>query len=210
MTKEKKKSEKKIPKKVKPKGVAGKKNLAEFRDACSEYTKEKEAVYVKQLADPVHMGRPTTYTEELALRIYELISTTTVSIQRLTQLHDWMPARSTMILWEREHDYFSILWNRAKENRAHLYVEESVDISDDGSNDYIECIGKDGEPYTKLNSEHIQRSKLRIDTRKWVASKYNSSNYGDRQQEAAQSSERIKDELIGILTKLVQDNKKDY
>jgi hypothetical protein len=35
----------------------------------------------------------------------------------------------------------------------------------------MEKTGKNGDTYLGVDSEHIQRSKLRIDTRKWVAAK---------------------------------------
>ena len=41
--------------------------------------------------------------------------------------------------------------------------DELFEIADDSSNDYIETEGGQ-----RLNSEHVNRSRLRIDTRKWV------------------------------------------
>jgi hypothetical protein len=48
-------------------------------------------------------------------------------------------------------------------------------ISDDGRNDYTET--EDGEV---PNHEHIQRSRLRVDSRKWLASKLVPKKYGDK------------------------------
>ncbi len=39
---------------------------------------------------------------------------------------------------------------------------------------------KDDDEGYKLNGEHVQRSRLRIDTRKWLAGKLKPKKYGDR------------------------------
>jgi hypothetical protein len=56
-----------------------------------------------------------------------------------------------------------------------------LEIADDGTNDYMlsEAEG-DGSTAYKLNGENIQRSRLRVDTRKWAASKFKTKKYGDR------------------------------
>jgi hypothetical protein len=69
---------------------------------------------------------------------------------------------------------------RACEIRAEKIFDEMLDIADDGTNDFMsKMIAEDVEIQT-LNSEHIQRSKLRIDTRKWTLSKMNPKKYGDK------------------------------
>ena len=55
------------------------------------------------------------------------------------------------------------------------------DIADDGSNDYMEKLDKDGEVIGySINGENIQRSRLRVDSRKWLASKLLPKKYGDK------------------------------
>jgi len=68
---------------------------------------------------------------------------------------------------------------RACEERGHALAEDVIEISDDGSNDWMQDNDPDN-PGWKLNGEHIQRSKLRVDTRKWFASKLN-GKYADKQ-----------------------------
>ena len=58
--------------------------------------------------------------------------------------------------------------------------EEMFDIADDSSNDYMAKQYGDGVEVQVLNSENIQRSRLRIDTRKWALSKMNPKKYGDK------------------------------
>ena len=62
------------------------------------------------------------------------------------------------------------------------HLDEIMEISDDSTNDYMERMGKGGESAGwQLNAEHVQRSKLRIDTRKWVMERMAAKVYGQKQ-----------------------------
>ena len=67
---------------------------------------------------------------------------------------------------------------RAKELQAEYLLGESVEIADDGTNDWMERQRQDGS--VAVDHEHIQRSKLRVDTRKWAMSKMAPKKYGER------------------------------
>jgi hypothetical protein len=62
---------------------------------------------------------------------------------------------------------------------ADAMFEEMFDIAEDGSNDWMERRRKDGSIEEVPNHEHIARSKLRIDTRKWMLAKIAPSRYAD-------------------------------
>ena len=66
------------------------------------------------------------------------------------------------------------------ELRSHLLFDEIIEIADDDQNDYIEQTLPSGDIIEKVNSEHIQRSRLRVDARKWVLSKMNPKKYGEK------------------------------
>lgn len=124
-------------------------------------------------------GRPTDYTPELSDAICERLSSGE-SMRSISRDED-MPASSTMFKWLRIHPEFTEQYTRAKEECADAYAEEMADIADDGTNDWMEKHDKDGECIGyQLNGEHVQRSKLRIDTRKWLASKLKPKKYGDK------------------------------
>jgi hypothetical protein len=85
-----------------------------------------------------------------------------------------LPAK-TFFVWLRENDELSKQYARATDERAELMFEDMFDIADDSTSDYIETDnGK------QFNSEHLQRSKLRVDTRKWALSKLMPKKYGDK------------------------------
>lgn len=77
--------------------------------------------------------------------------------------------------WAREDDEFATRYARAMELRCERMAEEILEISDDGSNDWME---REGEAVA--DHEHIQRSKLRVDSRKWLLAKMMPKKYGDR------------------------------
>lgn len=92
-----------------------------------------------------------------------------------------MPAMSTVFLWLRAHAEFSEQYAQAKAEAADALVEEMLDIADDGTNDWMEMHDQDGECVGyKVNGEHVQRSKLRVDTRKWIAAKLKPKKYGEK------------------------------
>ena len=71
---------------------------------------------------------------------------------------------------------FSEQYARAREAQADKLAEEALQIADDGRSDtYV-----DGDGNVKTDTEVIQRSKLRVDTRKWLASKMAPKKYGDK------------------------------
>lgn len=65
---------------------------------------------------------------------------------------------------------------RACEARADKIFDDLLDIADDGSNDTY--VDDNGMPRT--DTEVIQRSKLRVDTRKWMLAKLAPKKYGDK------------------------------
>jgi len=91
---------------------------------------------------------------------------------------DKMPSSQTFFKWIDGDEIKSKQYARATELRANHIFDEMFEIADDGSNDYMQKL-KGDEMADVLNSEHVQRSKLRIDTRKWALSKMNPKKYGD-------------------------------
>lgn len=56
--------------------------------------------------------------------------------------------------------------------------EELLDIADDGSNDFMTIV-KGNKEYDIENKEVTNRSRLRVDTRKWYLSKVLPKKFGD-------------------------------
>lgn len=89
-----------------------------------------------------------------------------------------MPNRNTVYEWLKHDESKANQYARATNDRADTIFDEMFDIADDGANDKVVIDGVE-----KLNMDHIQRSRLRIDTRKWALSKMNPKKYGDKIQQ---------------------------
>ncbi|MER9574889.1 terminase small subunit protein [Mesorhizobium sp. M0400] len=124
------------------------------------------------------MARPTDYNEDVASRILEKL--VEGSSLRKTCAAEDMPAASTVFLWLSRHPEFSERYTRAREAQAEAMAEDTLDIADDGTNDFKKTTNADGSTDDVFNSEHVQRSKLRVDTRKWLMAKMAPKKYGDK------------------------------
>lgn len=123
------------------------------------------------------MGRPTIFTKELGDKICEELATG-VSLRTVCKA-DEMPCIATVFSWMRTKPDFLAQYARAKEESTDAMAEEILDIADDGSNDYME-VTKGNKTYNIEDKEVTNRSRLRVDTRKWIMSKMKPKRYGDK------------------------------
>ena len=141
-------------------------------------------------------GRPTTYSKVIAKKVCERIA----AGESLREIYKTpgMPGPSTVIAWAMsDRDGFYEQYAHAIEMRAHLWAEQILDISDDGSNDWMERNDEDNPGY-RHNGEHFQRSRLRVDSRKWMLSKM-LPKFADRQEHIVSGSidyNKISDEEL--------------
>ena len=124
----------------------------------------------------------SSYTEEIADGLCERIAEGE-SVNSICRSSDTdTPSKSTFFKWLTDQPTFSDKYTRAKELGAEAIAEDMFEIADDGTNDWMERVDREGTgtgTYT-LNGEHVQRSKLRVDTRKWYLSKILPKKYGDK------------------------------
>lgn len=135
-------------------------------------------------------GRPTIFTDALATDICTRIATGE-SLRSICRSED-MPAMSSVMLWlvDGKHESFSEQYDLARRIQAETLADELFDISDNGANDWMEKNGaSEDNPGYILNGEHVQRSRLRIDTRKWYLSKV-LPKFADKQQVDHVSTDR--------------------
>lgn len=93
----------------------------------------------------------------------------------------------------KDNKDFSDQYARAKQAQVEYVVDELLDIADDTSNDQI----VDSEGQLHFNSQAIQRARLRIDTRKWLACKLVPKVYGSFRHE------NVRD--LSVVEKLIDD-----
>ena len=94
---------------------------------------------------------------------------------------DSMPSRTEFYRWVDESEEKRGLYTRACEERAETIFDEILDIADDGSNDFMKIVKGDIE-YEVENKEVTNRSKLRVEARKWVLSRMLPRKFGDKLQ----------------------------
>lgn len=135
----------------------------------------KKEILVK--TEPKPIGRPTTYTEEVASEICERLSKgeTLRSICKEPN----MPGVTTVHDWRKKSKEFSVCFAQAREEGFEAIAEECLEIADDGSNDYM-TITKGDVEYNVEDREVTNRSKLRVETRLKLLAKWFPQKYGEK------------------------------
>lgn len=91
-----------------------------------------------------------------------------------------LPSYDTILNWALdEPDGFGAKYDRARKIQAHRYADEIIDLADDSSGD----VTQDEKGNNVVDYENIQRSRLRVEARKWIVSKLLPKKYGDKPNE---------------------------
>lgn len=128
-------------------------------------------------------GRPTLYSSQVADSI--LVRLASGETLRGICRDDGLPAEATVRLWAVEDrkadgdaEGFATRYARARDIGLDCMADELLEIADDGRNDWVERQGE-GQSEMVPDHDHIARSRLRVDTRKWMLSKL-VKRFGDR------------------------------
>lgn len=93
-----------------------------------------------------------------------------------------MPCTATVMKWAADFPAFTEQYSRARDLLLEHWAEETIEIADDGTNDWIEREKEDGRVELKFNDEHVKRSALRVHTRQWHLERLKPKKYGSRTQ----------------------------
>lgn len=121
------------------------------------------------------IGRPSDYSLAIAERICEKIATQRYSLERICNENEEFPHASTAYRWLGEHKEFRELYALAKERQADSVRDEALDCAYDDQHD-TQFTDKGPMP----NHEWINRSKLKVDTLKWLGEKLSPRKYGTK------------------------------
>jgi len=145
------------------------------------------------------MGRPSTYTPELADLICEQIADGN-SLRSICADED-MPSKTTVFRWLAADTAFRDHYARAREAQADSLADDILDIADESAHDtYIDENGNE-----RTNTEVVARSRLRVDARKWIAAKLKPKVYGDKVS-AELSGPNGGDIPVSVAVRFVQAN----
>ena len=160
-------------------------------------------------------GRPTKYTKAIADKICAELAMG--KSMRTVCKDPKLPCMKTVFNWLRDCEDFLQQYERAKEEAADALVDEMLGIADDGVNDYYfdaiinkldpdmtvaELAGEDEglnalrALLAKNRPENVQRSRLRLDARKWIASKLKPKKYGDKMLHGGDEDNPVRFEKI--------------
>lgn len=102
---------------------------------------------------------------------------------RTTLKREGMPTSTTFYEWIDSDKEKALHYARACEKRADSIFEEILEIADESSNDILSFEIGEGIISEKVDHENIQRSRLRVDARKWMLGKMNPKKYGEKIQQ---------------------------
>jgi len=147
--------------------------LAKSKEMAEKVKKLKVAPKQNNKGELQLTGRASSYTLEIGNAICEQIANG-VSLRKIC-MAETMPGASSVFRWLNENVSFREQYARAKEEQAETLAEEIIEIADDSANDtYIDDNGN-----VRTDNEVVARSRLKVEARKWVASKLKPHKYGD-------------------------------
>jgi hypothetical protein len=118
-------------------------------------------------ADPLQVRN----SEDIRAAIIELLAGGTF-LREIARMPG-MPSTQAIRNWRKADPDFDKEIEAARLEGTDAIFESSLQIADDGRNDYIDVDG-----VRRVDTDHIQRSKLRVDTRMRLAEKMNPKKYG--------------------------------
>lgn len=144
-------------------------------------------------------GRPSIFTQEIANEICARISAGE-SLRRIC-LDEHMPEARTVHYWllDKERDAFFQQYSRARTVQAENMFDEILDIADDGTNDFM-TITKGRDSYNVEDREVTNRSKLRVESRKWYLSKVLPKKFGEK-IDVTSDGKALPTPILGGITK---------
>lgn len=118
-------------------------------------------------------GRPSAYSVVLGTKICDAIASGT-SLRKVCEVAG-MPTKTMVLRWLAEESLseFRDQYARAREAQADFLAEEMLDIADE---DATVVRGEE----VVFDATAVARNRLRVDTRKWLASKMAPKKYGDK------------------------------
>lgn len=124
--------------------------------------------------EPKKVGRPSSYNKDTAAEICARL----VNGESLRSVcrDPRMPDVKTVYLWLQQNEEFLHQYTQAKEDQADTLQEDILDIADTLPDQVV-----DKEGIARVDAAYVNWMRLRVDSRKWIASKLKPKKYGDRQ-----------------------------
>lgn len=160
------------------------------------------------------MGRPTVYNDVVAgIIIMEIMKGRTLT--QICNTDDRLPCITTVYGWLNNkspnyNEEFLKSYQQARKIQADTLVDQTLDIADDGRNDFIRRVNqKTGKVEVVVDHDHISRSRLRVETRQKFASKLNPTKYGDKVEVTGKDGEGIIPKQVNLNINFIKPKDKE-
>src|SRR5437762_3081092 len=131
----------------------------------------------------LEQGRRETFkrskelAEEICRRIVEGETVTTICQDKK------MPSKQSVYNWLNDDPEFRRRYNESRMLFYEHMADEILDISDDDSGDFKKVKRRDGTEEFVPDWELVNRSRLKVDTRKWILARVLRKKYGDQDED---------------------------
>lgn len=160
--------------------------------------KQREA-HEKQVKEYVR------FSAELAIEICDAIGTCTDTLDEICAANPHFPTPRAIHLWKYKDPEFRSQYMSAKSAQADIFVEQLLAIAFDTSNDYIPTqSGLVGNPTA------VARSRCKIFTIQWIASRLLPRLYGNKLELAEGSTKQEMAELADTINNLIKTHEREY
>ena len=148
------------------------------------------------------MGRPEIYTPELAKLVCDAIENTPRGLEYICGQNKNFPTGRTVRNWLKNIPDFFPMYARAKALQAHRMADEAVEVSNDSEKDWRIIIDSEGNEKEVFVAESVNRSRLKVDTLKWMTEILEPKIYGVKKLEKDATSELAKEIIVDTMKEL--------
>lgn len=131
--------------------------------------------------EPKKIGRPTDFNQAICDAICER-KADGESLRSICR-EEAMPNKATVFRWLNKYKEFGDQYARASEEQAETLADDLIEIADKASQPLLDFNGipltVDGKVVMVVDAASVNHAKLKVDARKWVASKLKPKKYGD-------------------------------
>lgn len=127
------------------------------------------------------MPRQTDYTEEIGVKICTRLASGEPLVKICSD--EDMPHVATVYRWLSANYEFQRLYEQARLDQADTLASEILEIADEPPEVLLESAKDETDKViARVDSAAVHHQRLRVEARKWVASKLKPKKYGEHQQ----------------------------
>lgn len=141
------------------------------------------------------MGRPSKFTLKIADEICERLADGE-SLRTICEAEN-MPSRAAVFRWLASDESFRNQYAHARDAQADTLADEILNLADECRIGVKTTRKANGDEET-VTADMVERTRVQIDARKWLAGKLKPKVYGEKQAEAASGAE-----LTGALAEII-------